>query len=106
MTKKSKIIVISIVSLLTIIIGILLLKKPQDNANDIVTKVGLLVEFPSTENPSVATVSDVEKLKSQDFFKRAKNGDKVLIFQSVKKAILYRPSTNKIIDITIIAANK
>lgn len=102
MTKKSKIIIIATVSILTIIIGLLAFRKPAENANDIVTKVGLLVEFPSTENPSVATVSDVEKLKTQDFFKRAKNGDKVLIFQSVKKAILYRPETNKIIDMTII----
>lgn len=56
------------------------------------------VDIPS-ETPTLATVSDVERLKSQLFFKNAENGDKVLIYTQACKAILYRQSTKKIIAI-------
>lgn len=51
------------------------------------------------EMPTVATVVDFEKLRSQPFFKNAKNGDKVLIFPMTERAVLYRPETRKIIEI-------
>lgn len=69
-----------------------------EEVRSIVEKVSELMELPS-EDPTAATVSDVEKLRDQPFFARALNGDKVLIYQGAKKAILYRPSTHKIIDV-------
>lgn len=65
---------------------------------DIIDRVGKLTELPN-ETPTVATISDVSKLASQPFFAKAQNGDKVLIYTNAKRAILYRPSTNKIIEI-------
>lgn len=63
----------------------------------IISEVGKLVVLPADETPTIATVSDLAPLKGQPFFADAEMGDKVLIFQKAKKAILYRPSTKKII---------
>ncbi|MBI4160522.1 MAG: LytR C-terminal domain-containing protein [Candidatus Yanofskybacteria bacterium] len=70
----------------------------QAEVASLVAEVGRLMELPQ-EQPTVATVTDVEKLKSQPFFAKSQNGDKVLIFSGVKKAILYRPSSRLIIDV-------
>lgn len=70
----------------------------QEEARRITEAVGELVAIPD-ETPTLATVTDVSKLKKQAFFANAENGDKVLIFTTAKQAILYRPSTNKVIQI-------
>ena len=79
------------------------LSDPQAAAkaetDKLVAKVSALVEVPQGETPTVATVSDASKLKTQAFFAHAENDDKVLIYTQAKKAILYRPSTNKIVEI-------
>ncbi len=66
---------------------------------ELITKVSKITVLPTGETPTVATVSDITKLKDQAFFVNAQNGDKVLIYTQAKKAYLYRPSTNKIINI-------
>lgn len=71
----------------------------------LVVKVGKLVELPSDEEPTVATVSDVSKLSSQTFFASAKNGDKVLIYSKARKAVLYRPSQNIVINVAPLNVN-
>ncbi len=70
----------------------------EDEANRIKDEVAQLIELPN-EKPTVATVVDVEKLKSQSFFANAQNGDRVLLFAQAKKAVLYRPSTKKIVEV-------
>ena len=74
-------------------------KKPENELKQIVAKVDNLIELPSDEEPTLATISDQEKLKNQSFFANAQNGDKVLIYAKAGKAILYRPSTNKIVEV-------
>lgn len=69
----------------------------EDEAKVLKDKVSRLMKLPS-ENPTVATISDISKLKDQPFFDGAKNGDKVLIFTEARKAIIYRDSENKIIN--------
>ncbi len=63
----------------------------------LVHDVGKLVVLPDGEVPTIATVTDVDKLANQPFFRTAQNGDKVLLFGSTREAILYRPSIGKII---------
>lgn len=74
----------------------------SDEVKSLVKEVEEIVLLPKDETPKVATVTDVEKLFSQPFFKNAKNGDKVIMYGSTKEAILYRPSIRKVINITLI----
>lgn len=71
----------------------------REEVRQLTEKVGKLIVIPTDETPTLATVSDASKLKNQAFFAKAQNGDKVLIFTKAKRAILYRPSTNKIIEV-------
>lgn len=72
---------------------------------EILENVGKLTVLPSGEEPTIATVSDKDKLNTQIFFKDAENQDKLIVYVTTKKAILYRPSTNKIINIAPILIN-
>lgn len=63
-------------------------------------EVGELYDLPDDEEPSVATVRDKEQLGDQAFFAQAENGDVTLIYSQAKLAILYRPSTKKLINVS------
>jgi hypothetical protein len=71
----------------------------KDEVKKLLDEVSKLYIIPQGEEPTVATISDIEKLKNQPFFRNAKNGDKVIIFNSIKRAILYDPVSKKIVDI-------
>lgn len=71
----------------------------SDETKSLTQRVGKLIDIPTDEDPAVATVNDVTKLRDQPFFAKAKNGDKVLVFAKAKKAILYDPIANKIIEV-------
>lgn len=83
-----------------------LLKNPTQAATAevkaIKDKVARHMELPTGEEPTLATVSDKEKLRDQAFFAKAENGDKVLIYTQARKAILYRPSIDKIIEVSTV----
>lgn len=80
--------------------------KADEEVAMLVTQVGKLIDLPEGEIPTVATVADKTKLESQNFFKKSENGDKVLIYTESGKAFLYRPSTKKIVDVTMINVNE
>ena len=70
-----------------------------DENTKLLEAVGKLIVLPTDEQPTIATVTDLEKLKDQVFFARASIGDKVLIYTKAKKAILYNPASNKIVEV-------
>ncbi|MCX6732607.1 MAG: hypothetical protein NTV98_03650 [Candidatus Roizmanbacteria bacterium] len=72
---------------------------------EILTKIGALYDLPTGETPTIATVSDKTKLDKQAFFAKAENGDNVLIYSNAKKAILYRPSINKVMEVAPLVMN-
>lgn len=67
--------------------------------NKLIERVRTLITVPSDETPTIATVTDSEKLKNNAFFVNAQNGDKVLIYSTAKKAVIYRPGENKIVEV-------
>jgi hypothetical protein len=74
-------------------------KVAQDETKATIDAVAKLIVLPVGEQPTVATVTDASKLKDQAFFANARTGDKVLIYTNAKKAILYNPSGNKIVEV-------
>ncbi len=74
-------------------------KNPKSDLEKTISQVGRLMVLPTDETPTMATVSDPEKLKDQPFFINAKTGDKVLIYSNARKAILYSPTEDKIIEV-------
>lgn len=73
-------------------------KAASREVQELVNEVAKLIELPKDETPTVATVTDPAKLSDQAFFTNAKEGDKVLIYNTAKKAILYRPSEQKVLN--------
>jgi hypothetical protein len=71
----------------------------QKEAERLVTIVGKLIDLPQGEIPTVATVSDPERLRDQPFFEKAKVGDKVLLYSNAKKAYLFDPVSNKLLEV-------
>ena len=78
---------------------------PVSDVDTLTTAIGKLIILPN-ETPTIATVTDIGKLKGQPFFANAQNGDKALIYTQAKKAILYRPSINKIVEVMYISADQ
>lgn len=111
MTKKSfKNISLAVIILIVLSLGgfsYYKLQKMKKNSADMVkkesqellSKVSRLYLVSTKEEPTIATVSDPDKLKDQAFFSESKKGDKVLIFTQAGKAVLYRPDIDKIIAI-------
>ncbi len=71
----------------------------KDKTVEIIKKISQLAIVPDDPNAVLASVTDVSKLKNEKFFANAQNGDYIVLFPSAMKAILYRPSINKIVEI-------
>lgn len=110
MLKKMFVPVLVLLLLLSLAGNVLLFKKVQklsadpqvaakEEAAKLIAEVGKLIVLPEGEEPTIATVTDPEQLKSQAFFANAQKGYKVLLYATAKKAILYDPVNKKIIEV-------
>ncbi len=79
--------------------------KEAKEIEDLTKEISQSFLLPENETPTLATVTDKEKLASQPFFQKSENGDKVLIYSQSGRAVLYRPSLKKIVDITSVNVN-
>lgn len=71
--------------------------RQQEQAENYISEIRNLIEVPQDENPTVASITDVNKMREQyPFFNKAKNGDILIIYST--KAILYDPIKKVIID--------
>jgi hypothetical protein len=68
-------------------------------SDDMVARVGALIDLPAGETPTIATVSDPSKLEDQAFFAGASKGDIVLIYTKAHEAYLYDPVRNKLVKV-------
>ncbi len=113
MSPKNKKIIIGAVIILVLVSGGYYFGSSKQAANntealiakeatDLVSRVGLIMELPA-EIPAVATIIDEAKVRNEPFFVGTKNGDKILVFVQSQKLVIYRPSTNKIINSTTLA---
>lgn len=93
---------IIILAILLLIISIIAFRRPtqsgEDEVKQVITEISAHYILPSDETPALATVTDRTKLQTQ-FFKSAQNGDKILIYQKNKIAIIYRPKIDKIVAV-------
>ncbi len=68
------------------------------SADQILTAVNKIMVLPTDETPIIKTVTTLDNLNYQPFFMNAAVGDQTIIYEKARKAILYRPSTNQIIQ--------
>lgn len=74
--------------------------RPEGSeAERIAEHISAFMELPDGEVPTLAIVTDREKLADQEFFDLAENGDQVLIYERAKKALLFRPSTGRVMNV-------
>lgn len=71
----------------------------------VIAQVGKLMLLPENEQPAIATVTDLNPLSGQAFFANASIGDVVLMYKGARKAILYSPQKNKIIEVAPITTD-
>lgn len=82
--------------------------RAEQEVKTTVDKVSKLMLLPSieTELPQVAVINDAASLaKTQAFFADVKDGDQVLIYLKAQKAIIYRSSENKIVNVGPVIAD-
>ena len=118
--KKLLITILAIITLIAVILSLFLFNRYREMEQKIkdpthaaelevdqwVTKISKIINLPAGERPTLATVNDKERLVNQPFFAEAEVGDKVLIYEQARRAYLYRPGSNKIINVSQININQ
>jgi hypothetical protein len=75
-------------------------KNPDEiEPAEVIKAVSRHIELPESEQPSIAVVRDVKKLQDQEIFRKSKNGDILLIYVGAKRAYLYDPKAEKLVDV-------
>ena len=79
----------------------------QQEVDVLLSQVSKHMVLPDNEKPTVATVTDIEALKkNQPFFEKAQNGDKVIVYVQARKAIIYSPEKDIIVNVGAVAVDE
>lgn len=70
---------------------------------EMLARINKVYALPKTDTPSIMYFDDINSIPQQDFFKKALPGDRLVVYEKIGKAILYRPSTKQIIEISPIS---
>ncbi|MCC6710836.1 MAG: hypothetical protein IT416_00595 [Candidatus Pacebacteria bacterium] len=71
---------------------------------EILAKVSKLMILPDDEEPTIATVTDAQVLAQyQPFFRKASDGDKVILYVKSGKSIIYSPDKDIIVNVGTIS---
>jgi len=112
MRRGKKLVVICLGVLIVLLIGVIGVlfwkyqqavneppEKAQETSARIIDRVSAIYLVPTGEEPTVAQIQDKSKLSDQAFFKKAQNGDYLLIYKKEKIAIVYRENANKLVTV-------
>lgn len=84
------------------------LKKPalsaEASVRRLVAEVSEAIILPQDELPTVAKVADATQLSNQPFFTNAHTGDDILIYEKAQKAVLWRPSVRRVVEVSSLMA--
>ena len=74
---------------------------PSVKNQETIASVAKLIDLPKDETPTMYEIKDKTKATitpaSKDFYAKAENGDIVLVYTKANQAVLYRPSTKKVV---------
>ncbi len=77
----------------------------KEQIDNVLTEISKHMVLPKDEQPTVATITNVDELKKQmPFFDKAQNGFKVVVYK--EKAILFDPTNKLIIDVAPVIQQK
>lgn len=101
--KQNKIIILFVLGLLLVACATYYFLSTRSTPElttfeEVKSRVERHLVLPTDEQPALVTVTDPTKVQTE-FLKNSKVGDKVLIYQKNRRAIIYRPSIDRIIDI-------
>lgn len=98
-SKKIRLLIYGIISVLFIGIGVFwLLRNADPDSSEVVASVGKHMILPPTESPTLAVVEDKSKLESS-LKEVAETGDQILFYTRSGTVIVYRPSIDKIVSV-------
>ena len=80
----------------------------DQQTEDTIERIRKHMVLPEDEVPTVVTITDIDLLtEQQPFFNGAQNGDKVLVYAGARKAIIYSPERDIVVNVgTIVADNE
>jgi hypothetical protein len=80
-------------------------KEGEAAAKVVKARVARHYLLPTDEEPALATITDKSKLSSPAF-KQAEDGDRLLIYQKNRMAIVYRPSIDRVVAIVPVSIDE